>query len=227
MNLRLTIPLAMAALIPMGTLDAQNLFRQARPNYARQGNIRAQSYPSPSGSWSRPAVADRYAEAIGRTPGISAARPAIDRDQLDDYRRLQLAWDDYRREASRYQQRYGGSTTVSNDSFDSFSNDRFTEPATCACQTRNSGQRESETYPVEPYPGPNDDVRFNAGDAADFRPRLQMVPRGPAMRGGQVPYRPSGTTRRSAISPPAELDLGRTAYRPVAADWLRWLATSE
>ena len=90
---------------------AENLFRIGRPDYAR---VPQSSVRTTSENWRRPVVADRYTDSATRTHRSYVARPTDDRSLLD-YERVRAAWDHYRREAMRYQQRYGNANFVRDD----------------------------------------------------------------------------------------------------------------
>lgn len=95
-----------------GNANGQNLFRTGRPSYTKQPTT-APNWGAPN--WQRPRVADQYAQSIGRDEAprslpYNAGRPVLD----SDYQRMLTAWENYRREALRYQRRYGSAEFVNN-----------------------------------------------------------------------------------------------------------------
>lgn len=124
MNTKFAFTMLAGAVLCASSADAQNLFRPSRPDYTRQ---QPAFQPNRSVPW-QPAPSAAYGRSYNATPNF-AARPEL--QSADDYRRLESAWENYRREAFRYQQRYG--------------NDRFTGV---------------NTYPVANQRRPRDQARY-------------------------------------------------------------------
>lgn len=175
--------------VASATAQAQNLFRTGRPNYART----AEASLDP---WGRPAVANRYSEAVGRLPRTYVSRP---RDlSASDYERLLNAWESYRREALRYQQRYGTTGFVDADQRAYWTDDRR-----LPCQYR-AGRSESL-----------------GRTPADFPPRLPVDSLAPdAYLGGASSQTYSGrepSTRSVYRNGGSRSDPAWTASRPVVS----------
>lgn len=212
--------LAVVTILPM-TVDAQNLFRTGRPDYAR----------TPSYNWqlpqdySRGQVADGYANSSGRTHRSYSARP--DLRAADDYRRLEAAWDTYRREALRYQQRFGNAQFTNSQSHpypsqqSSYSvNDNTLDYSREGRPIRSSGRCEARSRQgLDGYERNAADFRptlrptVRPDETPDWTPyeQLRVEPRPPY---GQRPTPPR--TGQFGSNGNSYLDPTKTASRPVA-----------
>lgn len=118
--MKFTLPLLAAALALASqpiTAQAQNLFRTGRPDYARAAPSNsaqpgfaqpslAQSYASNATNnyWNRPWVSQQYAETNSPSTYDRRLTSRPPHAGSADHDRLQAAWENYRREALRYQQ---------------------------------------------------------------------------------------------------------------------------
>ena len=125
MNTKFAFTILASAMLCASSADAQNLFRPTRPDYTRQ---QPAFQPNRSVPW-QPVPSGAYARPNYEAGANFVARP--DLQSADDYRRLESAWENYRREALRYQQRNG--------------NDRFADV---------------NTYPVTNQRRPHEQARY-------------------------------------------------------------------
>ena len=223
--------------------EAQNLFRPGRPNYTRPtynapiSNAPVPNAPVPNstryvpptlGNWSGP-IAESGPGFVSNIPSTYVAPPSPVRPpQENDFARLQSAWDNYLREARRYQQRYGNSvfTTMRAGYVEparpsnyppggsvpnAFAPNVSSPEGTCASGACGSGVRRYE---------PNTNVYRSRPVPADVPPSLVPVTPPPASTWKTSPeyYDSSQTTTTG----PTVAELTRTASRPIS-DFFTWL----
>lgn len=169
MNTKFAFAILASAMLCASSANAQNLFRPSRPDYTRQ---QPAFQPNRSVPW-QPAPSRAYAGYDARPNFVArpnyVARP--DLQTAGDYRRLESAWENYRREAFRYQQRYG--------------NDRFTD---------------ANTYPVANQRRPREQPRYWDDITRVERPyRDGGVGRG--CRAGRTPDRVGSDFRSPGYDP--------------------------
>ena len=204
-------------------VEAQNLFRTGRPNYARPTFNTPVQPRAVQGVWSRPVAPVR--PVYGFPPSYATAQPPFTSDA--DYVRLQHAWENYRREALRYQRRNGDAV------FSPTATWGPTIPPTRVYLPPQAGTHSGDSCDggmcrtrCQPRYNVPTDVTPRNLTPADIRPSLVPVaPRSitPQTYWQNRPriYDNSQYKARNPVTPNVS-DLTRTASRPIT-DFMRWL----